>query len=195
VLSQLAAALGMVRTYQSTAEVCRDIVAAVPSYPDAMSRAGDMSEGADMIRRTSGDAGAKAVESDFAGEPVPESVDLPVTHPGPAQFPFRLVRVGSVDWGADPLVDASPTLCRDHRSLCKLFPDGVVEMSSRDAGRLGIRHGWRVKLTSARGEAVVPVGLREDVEPGMLLVPFAFRDQLESVLCRDALTDVNLERT
>lgn len=92
------------------------------------------------------------------------------------------------------MVDASPTLCRDHRSLRKLFPDGLVEMSSRDAAQLGIRQGWRVKLTSASGEALVPVNLREDLEPGILLVPFAFRDQLEPVLRREALTDVNLER-
>jgi len=41
---------------------------------------------------------------------------------------------------------------------------------------------------------VVPVALRQDLEPGILLAPFAFRDQLQPVLQRGALAGVNLER-
>lgn len=196
VLSELAAALGLPRAYQTITDVRRDLSAAVPSYADTMTRAGETAARPDVIRRIAWNGGGKAVEGDYAGESVVESVESSGAQASTAgQFPFRLVTTGAIDWGADPLVDASPTLCRDHRSLRKLFPDGVVEMSSRDAGRLGIRQGWRVKLTSVHGEVVVPVNLREDLEPGILLVPFAFRDQLERVLRRDALTGVRLERT
>jgi len=192
VLSELAAALGMERTYGTIAEVRGDLIAAVPSYGPVMARAGETATGSDMIRRLATDGTGRTAESDYAAEPPTEGVEASLTHGG--QYPFRLATSGVIDWGADPLVDASPTLCRDHRSLRKLFPGGLVEMSSRDAAQLGIRQGWRVKLTSANGEALVPVNLREDLEPGILLVPFAFRDQLEPVLRREALTEVNLER-
>jgi predicted molibdopterin-dependent oxidoreductase YjgC len=192
VLSELAAAVGMERTYGTIAEVRRDLIAAVPSYPDAMSRDEKATSGSDMIRRIVTDGAARTAESDFAGEPPNEGVRLSPTQA--SQYPFRLATAGVIDWGADPLVGASPTLCRDHRSLRKLFRDGLVEMSSHDAAQLGIRQGWRVRLTSVHGEALVPVNLRDDLEPGILLVPFAFRDQVEPVLRQEALTEVNVER-
>lgn len=187
-VGELAAVFGLARTCESVADVQRDIAAAVPSYAGALSGDAEAPAHAGAIRRLV--PGTRAVEPDHAGEVA--SFDGPGFG---SLFPFRLVTTGVIDWGADPLVDLSPTLCRDHRSRRKSLPDGIVEMSTQDARRLGIRPGWRVKLTSAHGEVVVPVTLREDLEPGILLAPFAFRDQLQPVLRRDALTGVNLERT
>ena len=68
-------------------------------------------------------------------------------------------------------------------------------MNAGDAGALGIRHGWQVKVQSRHGEAVVPVRLREDLIPGIMLVPFGFRDHLSPVMeGRDAVA-VRVERT
>ena len=191
VLSELAAALGMTRTYRSVVEVRDDIRAGVPSYAAAL--AGDEEGWADAeaIRRIDGHAGDRAADAEYAGAGLAgENGGGP---PG-SEYPFRLVTAGVIDWGADPLVYASPTLSRDHQSLARLFPDGVVEMSASDAGRLGIRQGWRVKLTSAHGEVSVPVTLSQDVDAGILLVPFAFRDRLGPVLGEGGLAGVVLER-
>jgi predicted molibdopterin-dependent oxidoreductase YjgC len=109
--------------------------------------------------------------------------------------PFRLVRAGSFEWGDDPLVDFSPTLRRGPVSFRRRFPQGLVEMNAADAGRLGVREGWRVKIASARGEALVPVSMRPDLEEGVVLVPFGCRDQLAGALGGDVAAAVRVERT
>jgi formate dehydrogenase major subunit len=110
-----------------------------------------------------------------------------------AERPHLLARDGVFDWGRDPLVSFSPTLSRDYQSQRKLFPNGFVEMCPQDADEFGVRAGWRVKLTSPHGAAVVPIQLRTDLRPGVLLVPYAFRDHLASVLGRESVTAVKTE--
>ncbi len=197
VLSELGAALGMSKTCQSVRGVFHDILAAVPEYAEALSPEGGRTDGSlGVLPGILGDPRSRSAESADACDSTLAALRVPVTAGGSkAEFPYRLARVGSFEWGEHTYVDSSPTLSRDHRSRRKLYPDGYIEMSTEDASRLGVRDGWRIKVMSARGEVVIPVRLREAMEPGILLVPFAFRDQLEPVLKRDALTAVNVERT
>jgi hypothetical protein len=111
-----------------------------------------------------------------------------------AERPHVLARDGAFDWGRDPLVSFSPTLSRDYQSQRRLFPNGFVEMCQRDADELGVRAGWQVKLTSVHGDAVVPIQVRADLKPGVLLVPYAFRDHVASVLGTESVTAVKAER-
>ena len=67
-------------------------------------------------------------------------------------------------------------------------------MSGEDADALGVRPGWRVKLSSAQGGAVVPIRLRKDLRRGVLLAPYGFRDWLADVLGEDGAAAVNVER-
>ncbi len=106
---------------------------------------------------------------------------------------LRLRQVGSFDWAQDPLVRFSPTLRRDRASQVRRFPHGVVEMSATDAGALGVRDGWTVRLRSARGEARVGLAVRADVEAGVVLVPYAFREQLASVLGAEGVAEVEVQ--
>jgi predicted molibdopterin-dependent oxidoreductase YjgC len=105
-----------------------------------------------------------------------------------------LVRDGDFDWGRDPLVAFSPTLSRDFQSERKLFPSGYVEMCKQDADAVGVHPGRPVKLTSAQGEAVIPTRVRADLKPGVLLVPYAFRDHLANVLGTHSVTAVKVEQ-
>jgi predicted molibdopterin-dependent oxidoreductase YjgC len=102
--------------------------------------------------------------------------------------------MGAFEWGDDPLVVSSPTLLREHASLRKRFPAGLVAMNCRDARERGVRDGWQVRLLSRVGEARVSVSLRDDVEPGFLMVPFAFRDRLEPVLGQEPRVAVELRK-
>ena len=111
-----------------------------------------------------------------------------------SERPFVLARDGALDWGSDPLVSFSPTLSRDYQSERKLFPNGLVEMGIEDADALGVRQGWRVKVRSTWGEAVVPTRLRKDLQKGVLLAPFGFRDRLAGVLGDDGVAAVSVER-
>jgi predicted molibdopterin-dependent oxidoreductase YjgC len=94
---------------------------------------------------------------------------------------WLLRRDGLFDWADDALVAASPILRRDAASARRLHPDGVVWMNADDAGSLGVRDGWKVRLRSNVGEAEVPVALRDELERGVLMVPFAHRDRLAAV--------------
>lgn len=105
-----------------------------------------------------------------------------------------LVRDGDFDWGRDPLVAFSPTLSRDYQSERKLFPKGFVEMCKQDADGVGVHPGRPVRLTSAHGEAVVPTRVRADLKPGVLLVPYAFRDHLSSVFGSHSVAAVKVEQ-
>ena len=92
------------------------------------------------------------------------------------------------------MVSFSPTLNRECQSTHKLFPRGWVGMNSEDADGLGVREGWRVKLASTRGEAVVPIRKRDDLRRGTLLAPYEFRDCFSGVLPDEGITPVDVER-
>jgi len=84
-------------------------------------------------------------------------------------------------------------LNRDYWSERKLFPRGFVEMCQRDADVLKVSVGKRVRLRSAHGEVVVPIKVCGDLKPGVLSVPYAFREELAGVLGRDSVTAVSIE--
>lgn len=194
-LAELAAALGTPRIDETETDVLRGIAAAVPGYAGVAPTEGAPSFGAiGVAREPFEDSAARAARSDEACRSILGTLGAAVEPESSDAYPFRLVRVGSFDWGDDPLADASPTLRRDYVSQRKLHPLGYVEMSARDAERLGVRHGWKARIRSAHGEAITQLSLRKDLEPGVLLAPFAFRDQLEPVLRRKPLAAVAVER-
>jgi len=167
VLAELAAALGLPCSYGSADDVLREIARVIPAYHDA----------------------SNGVKTDAWGTFTSDGAEgrKPALRPLTADrvvvaLPEVLALDGVFDWGSDPLVAYSPTLCRDHVARRKLYPRGLVEMSRRDADGLGVRQGWTVRLASAHGEAVVPVVLRDDLEQGSLLVPYAFRERVAEVL-------------
>lgn len=112
----------------------------------------------------------------------------------PTEGQHVLVRDCAYDWGRDPLVSFSPTLCRDSQSERKLFPKGFVEVSKQDADGIGVHPGRPVRLTSLHGSAVVPIRVRSDIQPGVLHVPYAFRDYLVDVLGTHSVTAVKVEQ-
>ncbi len=105
-----------------------------------------------------------------------------------------LRREGVFDWGSDPLVRHSPTLSRTGSSSRKLHPGGEVAMSAEDAGALGVREGWTVRLRSTWGMVEAPVTLRAGMERGLLLVPFAFRGHFAHVWGEEGRAEVEVER-
>ncbi len=104
-----------------------------------------------------------------------------------------LRRVGAFDWGQDSLVRFSPTLRRDAASRDRRFPRGLVAMNAADASAVGVRDGWTIRLRSSHGEARVGLAVAGGVEPGMVLVPYAFREQLGAVLGADGVAEVEVQ--
>lgn len=179
VLAELCARFGAGDGWSSATEVFREIALAVPRYAEAR-EALDSGWGSSLLEES---ACVSFVLQAAATEAL-----------APGERPYVLALDGAFDWDDDPLVLSSPTLNREGQSTRKLFPSGFVEMSSEDADALGVRPGWRVKLTSVHGEALVPLRQRKGLRRGVLLAPYGFRDCLYNVLREDGVAAVNVER-
>ncbi len=178
VLAELSAAMGLSQPYGSAADVLREIGTVVPAY-------GDVREG----------VAAEPWGTFVApGEPRQQVLRrLPGARSAVAA-PAVLAVDGVFDWGSDPLVSSSPTLSRDHLSRRKLYPRGLVEMCRADAQALGLREGWAVRLTSEHGEVVLPTVVSDGLLPGVLLVPYAFRDAVAAVMAGGSEVPVRAEK-
>jgi formate dehydrogenase alpha subunit len=64
------------------------------------------------------------------------------------------------------------------QGLRELQHEGKLIMNPADAQRLGIAEGGRVRLTSAAGEATVPVTMLGRIPEGTLFFPESFREAL-----------------
>jgi len=179
VLAELCARFDAGASYRSAAEVLHEIAHAAPRY----AHVGELEDrwgGRGMAKNSNG------------GKFKLCAAEVPLLTP--AEGPYVLVRDSVFDWGRDPLVAFSPTLSRDYQSQRKLFPHGFVEMCKQDADGLGIHPGRQARLTSVHGDAVVPIRLRTDLQPGVLLVPYAFRDHVANLLGTQSVTAVKVEQ-
>jgi nitrate reductase NapA len=64
------------------------------------------------------------------------------------------------------------TMTMQAEELRRVYPTAFVEINPADARPLGIRDGDDVRITSRRGEAVVPARVVDMPQPGMLFVPW-----------------------
>ncbi len=82
------------------------------------------------------------------------------------------------------------TMTRRTSTLDREVPDGYVEINPRDAERLMVRKGDRVKISSRRGEIITQVLVTEKVKEGSCFVPFHFKEAAANVLTNPALDPV-----
>jgi len=180
VLAELCARFGAGGEWSSARDVFHEIAEAAPSYASTLPLVFDDRWGSPLKQEPKwGPVTLQASPAEVFASP---------------EYPYTLARDGAFDWGSDALVSFSPTLSRDYRSERKLFPKGLVEMSEEDAHALRVRAGGLVKLSSAHGDALVPVRLRKDLEPGVVIAPYGFRESVDDVLGDDGVAAVKLER-
>lgn len=179
-LAELCARLGAGGRWGSATEVFHEIAEAAPRYAGALPLVFDDGWGSPLLE-----------EPEWVRFTLQAGLTEALTS---REYPYVLARDGAFDWGSDPLFSFSPTLNREHKSDRKLFPNGLVEMSGEDADALGVRQGWRVKLSSTHGSAIVPMRQRKDLQRGVLLVPYGFRDTLADVMSEDGIAAVKVER-
>jgi formate dehydrogenase alpha subunit len=79
------------------------------------------------------------------------------------------------------------TMSRRSRVLAELRPDGVVEMHPGDAAKLGLVEHDLIVLTSKRGKLEAPVHITENLPPGLVFMPFHWREAAANILTNDAL--------
>jgi predicted molibdopterin-dependent oxidoreductase YjgC len=180
VLAELCRRLGAVAAYATADDVRHEIGCTAPRYAAVNEIELDMGWGVLLppAERTS--------RRPLAG--------LAPQRPAPERASLVAVADGAFDWGSDPHVRCSPTLCRESVAQRKLYPRGVVGMSKDEMAKLGVRPGWPVRISSATGEVVVPVLLREELGAGMVMVPSACRAALLPVMGTRSVVDVSVAR-
>ncbi len=78
------------------------------------------------------------------------------------------------------------TLTR-HSWLDDLFPEPLVDIHPGDAARLGIQDGDAVRVTSRRGSIVLRAHVTPKTNPGVVFIPFHFREAAANLLTHDIL--------
>ena len=73
--------------------------------------------------------------------------------------------------------------------LVDLANEGFIEINFRDAERLGIENGERVKVSSRRGEITATARVGRKVSEGETWMPFHFEDSPVNILTNAALDD------
>jgi predicted molibdopterin-dependent oxidoreductase YjgC len=185
-LTRLARALGAPWSYESAADVMREIGRAVPFYSGAGYDNLSREYGRQWPCTTDRPLGTERLfdgeETDRRFKFVP--VARPPRPPGnPDGFPFTLVFGYSLYyWHQNVLIQHSETLKREYRLLLLDYPDGFVEINAGDAKRLGIRDGGRIRLSTAGGSLTSTARVTSEVRAGTAFVPYFVRQLKQEML-------------
>ncbi len=82
------------------------------------------------------------------------------------------------------------TMTRRTSTLDREVPRGYVEINPKDAEKLKIREGNRVKISSRRGQIETNVLVTEKVKEGSVFIPFHFREAAANVLTNPAVDPI-----
>lgn len=83
------------------------------------------------------------------------------------------------------------TMTRKVTVLNVLKPEGVVEISSKDALQLGIAEGDKVRVSSRRGEIVTKAKVSEALPSGVVFMTFHFAESAANILTNPKLDPVS----
>ncbi|MFW6108026.1 MAG: molybdopterin oxidoreductase family protein, partial [bacterium] len=82
------------------------------------------------------------------------------------------------------------TLSRRSEGLEQICPPGNIEIHPEDAAGMGLANGQPVRVTSRRGHIEARAFVTPRVRPGMVFMPFHFRESPANVLTNDALDEI-----
>lgn len=74
------------------------------------------------------------------------------------------------------------TMTRRAWALDREFPHGYMEINPQDAEKLGLRQRSKIRVSSSIGSMVTEVNITENITPGVVFVPFHFREAAVNML-------------
>jgi predicted molibdopterin-dependent oxidoreductase YjgC len=83
------------------------------------------------------------------------------------------------------------TMTRKVAGLNILEPEGVVEISPKDASQLGIVQGDKVKISSRRGEITAKAKVTEALPSGLVFMTFHFAESAANILTNPKLDPIS----
>jgi len=183
IICELATRLGYPMSYSGPAEIMDEIASLAPIY-------GGISYG----RLESGGLQWPCTDPDHPGTPFLHEGRFvrgkgrfhPVEYRDPAELPdpeYPLtLTTGRVRWHFH-----SRTMTGRVAGLQELVPEAYVEVNPRDAARLGIGDGDRVRVSSRRGSITVTAVVTARVPEGTVFIPFHFGEAAANALTNPTL--------
>jgi predicted molibdopterin-dependent oxidoreductase YjgC len=83
------------------------------------------------------------------------------------------------------------TMTRRSPTLNREMASGTVDINPQDAGRLNINNQEMVRVSSRRGEVKIRARLTDMVPPGVVFIPFNFRESAANTLTNPARDPVS----
>lgn len=97
-----------------------------------------------------------------------------------AEYPFRLTTGRVLEhWHGGSMTRAS--------WMDDLYPEALMEMNPEDAERLGLKSFDVVRVSSRRGTVVLRITVTEKARPGVVFIPFHFKEAAANLLTINAL--------
>ncbi|MDZ7413899.1 MAG: molybdopterin-dependent oxidoreductase [candidate division KSB1 bacterium] len=106
---------------------------------------------------------------------------LPPSEQPTADYPFTLVI------GRGRVHRASGTSVSRSFTLAKEYPEGILEVNTDDAKELGLRSGWRARVTTPRGSIERTVVVTRGIPPKVVFASIHHKDGLTNLLANDSL--------
>jgi len=82
------------------------------------------------------------------------------------------------------------TMTRRSKALEAVAPEPFIEINTADAEKLGLNTGDMISVTSRRGEIKLKARVADKVGPGVVFIPFHYKEAAANVLTNDALDPV-----
>ena len=186
IIAGLSRAIGYPMEYQSPEEVFDEMKGLTPSYT-GMSYARLEREGLQWPCPTPEHPGTPVLHVDrfSRGKGLFHAIEfIPPDEEPDKEYPFLLTT------GRYYHHYHTGTMTRRSQGLDMLCPEAFVEVNRQDARRLSLNHGERVRLRSRRGQIEIRVQETERCPPGLLFVPFHFRESMINLLTNPALDPV-----
>jgi formate dehydrogenase alpha subunit len=183
VICDLSTRLGFEMSYGSPKEIMDEIASLTPSYG-----------GISYDRLGLGGIQWPCPEKDHPGTeilhvdtfPIGTAVFHPVEYKGPhevcdQEYPMLLTT------GRSLFHFHTGTMTRKTPLLDREVPSPEIEINSEDAKRLEIRNGWPVVVESRRGSLRIRAKISDAVPPGIVFIPFHFKEAPANVLTGQAV--------
>ena len=82
------------------------------------------------------------------------------------------------------------SMTRRSKVLNGITPSGMIEINEKDAAKLKIKNGEKVKVTSRRGSIEITALVTKKIKEGIVFIPFHFAEAAANILTNDALDPV-----
>jgi formate dehydrogenase major subunit len=186
ILMELMNALGYAKTYNNPSEIMEEIASLTPSYG-----------GINYARLEQGSLqwpcpnaehpGTKFLHKDaiargkglFKSVEYKQSAELP-----DVDYPLVLTT------GRNLYHYHTRTMTGKVKGLTSICPESYMEINPVTAGKIGVKDGEKVSVTSRRGEIVVTAKFTGKIKEGVVFMPFHFAEGAANVLTNPALDPI-----